>query len=679
MSKINYLFIFFLTIGLNGQKLTNETAVDAALYSTLQSNIDAEITTYPDNKSPKEEKSRLERKADGFFNKLWYAEAARYYDLAIEKSNGSPSKYLLSRAADSHYFNSNIKQAYELYNRLYKNYENELSENTFFNYIHTLKGTGRARRAKRLMTVLNKKNVRDLKEDTASLQESLKEDSKFDLKNLKINSEYSDFSPMYYGKEKLLYASAKDTLFLNTRKYKWDNQPYLDLYTAKVDTANNDASGTYRFTKNVNTKYHEASATFSPDKKTIYFTRNNYKKKKKLKRDKKGVNHLKLYMSRQIDGQWSEAVELPFNSNNFSTGHPALTEDGKKLFFVSDMPGGYGGTDIYVVDVLENNTFSQPINLGLAVNSNRKEMFPFITNNTLYFSSNRTAGLGGLDIYKAGFSAEGFQKAENLGTPFNSTRDDFSFIVDEGTGKGYFASNRPGGKGRDDIYSFVPEYKEMPNLNEISGYIVDRVTKDSLPNAMVSLYDSNNFRVGQIRTNDNGNFKFKNLKSTSDYTLQTILDDYYEETTSIVTKSNEVVDIIQPMRSLQELVVEEEGIKKLKIEKILFNFDKYNIRTDASKELDRLVEAMTKNPTMVIKIESHTDAIGDAAYNKYLSGKRAVSTRDYIISQGIDASRIESAIGYGEEKLLNDCEDGIRCSVEEHRQNRRSEFIIVNM
>lgn len=668
--------MILVTFGLSGQKLSRDTTNRQETPISINESVNSVDSNDYSVKS--EEKNRLVKKADDLFDKLWYAEAAKYYDLAIKNSKGKPSSYLLSRAGDSHYFNSNIKQAYEWYSLLYKNYEKEISESTLFNYVHTLKGTGRQRRANRVMAILNKKNTKELKEDAPRLKETLKENDRFNIKNLKINSKYSDFSPIYYGKDKLMYSSSKDTLFLNTRKYKWDNQPYLDLYVAKVDTVNNDAAGTLRFSKKINTKYHEASATFSPDRKTIYFTRNNYGKKK-LKRDKKGINHLKLYMSKEVNGQWTDAVELPFNSNNYSTGHPTLSSDGKRLFFVSDMPGGYGGTDIYVVDVLENNTFSKPRNLGLAVNSSRKEMFPYITKNTLYFSSNRTSGLGGLDIYKANYSAEGFDKAENLGAPFNSVRDDFSLIIDEETEKGYFASNRPGGKGKDDIYSFVPTREEMPNLNEISGYIVDRITGDSLANAMVSLYDTENIRIGELRTNDKGSFRFNNLKSTSDYTLQTILDGYFDETTSVATKSNQVIDLIQSIKPIQEMIVAEEGVQKIITEPIFFDFDKSNIRKDASEELDKLVEVMMNNPKMVIKIESHTDAIGSAAYNKYLSDKRAKSTKEYIISQGIDPSRIESAIGYGEERLLNDCGDGIRCGREKHEQNRRSEFIIVNM
>ncbi len=680
MVKIKFIFIFLLTFGLNAQKLASDTIADLQLESDeVQVKTKDSSIIYPADPEA-DNRSKLVKKGDAHFDNLWYAKAAEYYDAAIKKSKGKPSKHLLSRAADAHFFNSNIKKAYELYDKLYTDYENEVSDNAIFNYIHTLKGTGRKRRANRIMAILNKKNGKESIENAAAIAETAKEDPQFKIKNLKINSKYSDFSPMYFEENKILYASAKDTLFLNTRKYKWDDQPFLDLYSAKVDTTNNDASGTYPFSKNVNTKYHEASASFSPDKKTMYFTRNNYGKK--IKRDKKGVNHLKLYMSKEVDGEWTKAVELPFNSDNYSTGHPALTPDGKKLFFVSDMPGGYGGTDIYVVDVLENGTFSKPRNLGLAVNSKNKEMFPYISKNSLYFSSNRTEGLGGLDIYKSTFSPDGYKKAKNLGAPFNSSRDDFSLIIDEETEKGYFASNRPGGKGKDDIYSFKPIRKEMPNLNEISGYVVDIITGDSLTNAIVALYDNENIKIGEVKTNDEGSFRFNNLKSNIEYTLQSILDGYLEKTSLIKTKENELVDIIQPMSPVNELkdemIVVENGVKKLKTEMIFFNFDKSNIRQDAAEELDRLVEVMTEHPTMVIKIESHTDAIGNAAYNKYLSGKRATSTKDYLIAQGIDASRVQSAIGYGEERLLNDCGDGVRCARELHQQNRRSEFIIVS-
>ena len=215
MTKIKFLLIFLLTIGLNAQKLSEDTIANLELDSTSQVDTIINDDISDNSKVAKKEKSRLVRKGDELFDKMWYAEAAKYYDLAVEESEGKPSKYLLSRAGDSHYFNSNIKQAYEYYNRLYKGHENDISENTLFNYVHTLKGTGRKRRANRVMAVLNKKNVRELKEDAASLRGGLEEDSRFNLKNLKINSKYSDFSPMYYGKDKLLYTSAKDTLFLN--------------------------------------------------------------------------------------------------------------------------------------------------------------------------------------------------------------------------------------------------------------------------------------------------------------------------------------------------------------------------------------------------------------------------------------------------------------------------------
>ncbi|MEL6919023.1 MAG: OmpA family protein, partial [Bacteroidota bacterium] len=441
-----------------------------------------------------------------------------------------------------------------------------------------------------------------------------------------------------------------------------------------------DVKNAIKFSKKINTKYHEASVTFSPDNTTMYFTRNNYGKK--LKRDKNGINHLKIYTSNKVDGEWTEAREVSFNSDTYSTGHPALSPDGKQLYFVSDMPGSIGATDIFVVDVLENGSFSEPRNLGPEINTEQKEMFPFINNKKLYFSSNGHVGLGGLDVYEVAFDEEeGFQEVKNVGKPINSNKDDFSYIVDEETQKGYFASNRQGGKGDDDIYSFkrliVEEAKE--NLNAISGVVTELVTGEVMPEALVVLLDENNMKLKEVVAGEDGSFVFEDLDGSTKYIIKTVKDEFFEDERTIETRDNEVVNVDVSMKKLKELIAIEDGIKKLKTDMIFFDFDRSYIRNDAADELDKLVEVMTQYPKMVIKIESHTDSRGSNTYNKYLSDKRAKSSRDYLISKGISADRIESAIGYGEERLLNECNGSVRCSKEKHELNRRSEFIIVTM
>ncbi len=666
---------------------TNETplAIETVSYDMLT----AETSSNPKQKAKDPvNQSKIIQKADLYFNKMWYAEAAELYELALKKE-GNQSFDILQKAGDSHYFNTNMEKAYQWYNILYENYKDDMSADNLFKYAHTLKGTGKYGRAKRLMRLYNKKresgeasagndyNSRPTPNEVV-LDNILNTEASFGIKNLAINTEYSEFSPMFHNGDQVVYASAKDSSFFHTRRYKWNNQPYLDLYVAKMNEESEDLKNAVKFSKEINTKYHEASVTFSPDNTTMYFTRNNYGKK--LKRDDNGINHLKIYKSEKIDGEWTEATEVAFNSDNYSTGHPALSPDGKQLYFVSDMPGSIGQTDIFVVDVLEDGSFSEPRNLGPNVNTEKKEMFPFINDKKLYFSSNGHGGLGGLDVFEVAFEEEeGFLEARNLGQPINSNKDDFSYIVDEETQKGFFASNRPGGKGDDDIYSFQRLIVEETNENAIAGVVTEMVTGDVMPEALVMLLDENNIKLKEVMTDDEGSFVFEDLDSTTKYTIKTVKGSYFDDEQIVETKENEVVNADVSMKKLKELIAIEDGIRKLKTDIIYFDFDKSYIRDDASKELDKLVEVMTEYQDMVIKIESHTDSRGKKSYNKYLSDKRAKSTRDYLIAQGIEPERIESAIGYGEERLLNECNGSVRCSSQQHQVNRRSEFIIVKM
>ena len=637
-----------------------------------------------ESSAQKSNDSKLIERANTFFNKMWYAEAAELYELAL-KDKRNYSFENLSKVADSYYFISNMKKAYVWYDILYTNYKDEMTADNYFKYAHTLKGASKYSKAKRLMRIYNKiENNESIDIDTNTethnevvLDNIIKEDDKFIVKNLTVNSEYSDFSPMFYETNKIVYSSAKDTSVFSTKKYKWTNQPFLDLYVSKINDESSDLKSSIKFSKQINSKYHEASVAFSSDNKTMYFTRNNYGKK--LKRDKNGINNLKIYTSKKVDNKWTEPIELPFNSDAYSTGHPALSSDGKLLYFVSDMPGTIGETDIFVVDVLENGAFSSPRNLGPEINTDKKEMFPFLTDNKLYFSSNGHVGLGGLDIYEATYTKDGFKEVKNVGKPVNSNKDDFSFIIKEETQKGYFASNRFGGKGDDDIYSFERIGIEEINTSAISGVVTELITGDFMPKAMVKLLDENKIKLKEIETADDGSFVFEDLVGDKKYTIHTTKNEYVDDTQDVKTLTKETATLDVALKKLEELITIENGIKKLKRNKIYFDFDKFTIRKDEAQELDKLVEVMKEYPEMVIKIESHTDSRGSKSYNRYLSDKRAKSSRDYIISKGINANRIESAIGYGEDKLLNECDGSVRCTKEQYELNRRSEFIIVKM
>lgn len=659
-----------LMAGLENQPMAEMTSPDT-YYQAVESNS----TT-----------GKILEKADLYFDKMWYAEAAELYEMALKRDAGMYSYTIIQKAGDAHYFNTNMEMAYKWYDILYTQHGDEMSTDNIFKYAHSLKGTGKYSRAKRLMRLYDKKmksgdysqDYKNITPKEIVLDKILNTTEKFEISNVDINSEYSEFSPMFYRDNEVVFASAMDSSFFNTRRYKWNNQPYLDLYVAKINQESDDIKEAVKFSKKINTKYHEASVTFSPDNKTMYFTRNNYGKK--LKRDKKGINNLKIYKATKVDDEWTEAEELSFNSDEYSTGHPALSPDGKQLYFVSDMPGSLGETDIFVVDVLDGGGYSAPRNLGPEINTERREMFPFITDKKFYFSSDGHVGLGGLDIYEIGFDeSAGFLEVHNMGQPINSNVDDFSYIVNEETQKGFFASNRKGGKGDDDIYSFKRLIVEEVIENAIAGVVTELVTGELMPEALVVLLDENNKKLKETVTGADGSFVFEDLENNTKYTVKTRKGDYFEDSQVVETRINETVHADVSMKKLMELIAIEDGIKKLKVDMIYFDFDKSYIRKEAARELDKMVAVMNEYKDMVIKIESHTDSRGNIAYNKYLSNKRAESSRDYLIAQGIAADRIESAIGYGEEKLLNECNGSIRCTSQKHQLNRRSEFIIVRM
>ncbi|WP_243641649.1 OmpA family protein [Maribacter algicola] len=632
-------------------------------------------------------KSMIIKRADAYFDKMWYSEAAKLYETALDNNKVNQSYEVLQKIADAHYFNTNMEQAYKWYNAMYETYGDQMSADNIFRYAHSLKGTGKYARSKRLMRLYNKKYEAQLGDYNRSneqreelLDRLLNSKDKFDIRNLEINSEYSEFSPAFFEQDKVVFASAKDSSVYTTRLYKWDNQPYLDLYTAKLNEESQELRDAIKFSKKINTKYHEAAVTFTPDNNTMFFTRNNYGKK--LRRDSKGINHLKIYKSVKVDGEWAEATEVPFNSDSYSTGHPVLSPDGKKMYFVSDMPGSIGETDIFVVDLKEDGSFSEPRNLGPGINTAKREMFPFVNGEKLYFSSDGYVGMGGLDVYEAAFNEDGgFMEVKNMGKPINSNKDDFSYIVNEEKQMGYFASNRDGGKGFDDIYSFKTlNIEEIPVVkNAIAGIVTELVTGDVMPRALVELLDENNIKLKEVEAGEDGSFMFEDLDANTKYTLKTTRNSYFDYETEVATTDNDTINVDIQMRKLKEMIAVEDGIRKLKTEMIHFDFDKSYIRTDAAKELDKLISVMNEYPQMVIKIESHTDSRGSDVYNKYLSDRRAKSTREYIISKGIAPERIQSAIGYGEERLLNECNGSVHCTEEKHYLNRRSEFIIVDM
>ncbi len=625
--------------------------------------------------------------ADRYFDEFSYVESAKIYkDLIIKK--GDSSKHVLSRLADSYYNNADTEEAELWYKKLISNYNKEIDNRYLFKYAQVLRSNGKYKKSDSIFSVLalqDDTNNRDieLKNENYLLDYSSKNEERIGIRNLAINTEYSDFGGFLLN-GKVYYTSSTPTSLKKEKLYKWNNQPFLNLFKAdeEIQTLEESVLDTVLTLVNprvlkaaLNSEYHESTPVFTKDGKTIYFTRNN-SDGKKAKKSKKNTSNLKIYKASFVNGYWVNVKELPFNSDEYSVGHPALSPDEKTLYFVSNMPGGIGSTDIYKVDIKGKNDYGTPVNLGETINTSDKEMFPYIgKDSTLYFSSNGHLGLGLLDIFQSKIKEDSiYSKPKNLGYPFNSRRDDFSFFIDEKGKKGFFSSNRLKGKGDDDIYSFFM-YTDPPICTQtIAGIITNKVTKEPIDVAIVRLVDINNEVIQEAVTDESGGYKFENVPCDSKFTVSASKLDHRPDKkltrTSLKSKETKRTDL-----ALVPLIIGNQIV----IKPIYFDYDKSFIRDDAQYELENIVTVMSNHPELVIKIESHTDSRGPNDYNRALSDKRAKSTRDFILSRGIAADRIESAVGYGESQLLNDCNDANqkKCTEEEHQLNRRSYFYIV--
>ncbi len=535
------------------------------------------------------------------------------------------------------------------------------------------------------------------------------------VKNLEINTKNYDFGPSYLGENQLIFASPKKGFRIIRDVWEQNGQRFLELYVGTINNETGEVSDTERLKGEVNSRYHDAQAVFTKDGKTVYFTRNNYYNKI-LGIDNKGWTNLAMFKaSVNNEGEWINIIPMPFNNVEYSVGHPALSDDEKTLYFASDMPGTLGETDIFKVDVNQSG-FGNPTNMGDKVNSTSKDWFPFVDEGVLYFTSDRSGGMGGSDIYAA--KLEGFSPDPVLlSEPINSAADDNSFIIDGKTRKGYFSSNREGGKGDDDIYSFIEEETvEFKCKQLVTGEVRDKNTTDLLPGAEVVLSDEEGNVLESMIVGEDGVFTFNVICETVyklegkkiNYTPQskgfTTDNEADKESKLLILLGTGDIDFISDGsgvdKTTQELFEDNKpegapenpddlpeeitiqgttGKYLVNIDPIYFDFNSSYLTKQAKGELQKVIDLMNQYPKMVIESASHTDARGPRGYNMWLSDRRAKSTVNYIIERGIDATRITGR-GYGDTELaVKKCERGVPCTEAEHAANRRTEFVIIKM
>ena len=629
------------------------------------------------------------------------------------------------------------------------------------------------------------------------------------IKNAKsINTSNLEFSPSFY-QNGLVYATSRKSQGERDKKI---NETYFELYYASLD-GNGLPLNPKQFSLEVNSQLHEGPVTFSRDGNVIYFTRNNLKKGVR-KADDQGVTRLKIYEAEKGPEDWENVKELPFNSDEYSVCHPTLSADGKKLYFSSDMPGGIGGMDLWVVE-RQGDTWSSPINLGPEINTIKNEVFPFIhSTGNLFFASNGHEGLGGLDIFRIDIGSKVWGSISNLGEPFNSPSDDLGLILTPGGTKGYFASDRAGGNGKDDIYLFeafdgvggetAPEvitstiqvydasnnnriedaevrifertsegfigggndlyeavlmpadagsgelvfklirkdagslgeadrmtdtngeaiydfigerryllfvskdgfasnevvYSTIGNIGagvveiplnrsvcaELSGVVKDKGRNAPIPNAIIKVTSTCNGKEDVLLADANGRFNYC-LPAGCDYVVTGIKENYANGMISFAgVKAGSPLSGDIMLSPINTTTTSGGGYtggslgegSTIILENIYYDFNKSFIRRGAAVELDELRDLMTRYPSMVVELSSHTDSRGPSEYNQQLSKKRAESAKEYLVARGVASNRITTR-GYGESALRNGCSDGSNCTEEEHQYNRRTEVKVLSI
>ena len=698
-----------------------------------------------------------QNRADQLFEREYYGRALTIYK-GLEKKD-KENAHLKRQIAECYRRTGDMKMALDYYQ---KASFDEAGSEYYFYYAEVLAQNGKYGEAKRwyeqYLAIKSDAVAAERLADLNELEPLYADSSFYNIVNLAFNSKQKDFSP-FYDVDGVVFVSSRRRPLLDDFKHRYhrDESLYLSLYEANDPQNQSEEQVAFFFKKQLGTAFHEGPGIIFDEGRKLFFTRNNVKKGHVVLKGEDGYTRLKLFYSERpkTDGYWSDPLELPFNSAEFSTGHPAILDNGRVLVFASDRPGGYGGPDLYR-SVKEGENWSEPENLGATINTAGKEMFPFISQDgsTLYFASEGHGGLGGLDIYRSTITNNQFSSPINMGYPINSPRDDFGLIYNPEKSEGYFSSDREGGKGSDDIYYF--KFTKPPFV-KLEGVIVDEDSREPIENAVITL-SNNNQNINSKLSGPGGRFDFE-LEWDREYLVEgtkatysrdsavrntfgsaTLIDDVLLEIkkeliiisgvvsdidTKIPLDSSKVIVTNETTGEKFGFITAEDGFyqfyglpnmkyafktkkhtyftelgdvntmgirsgeirkdfplepivlgKPIRLGNIYFDLDKADITTRAAVELDKFIATLNDNPSIIVELGSHTDSRGSDAYNLRLSQRRATSSGEYVISQGIMERRIASR-GYGETALTNECDDGVRCSEEKHEVNRRSEFKVL--
>lgn len=622
-----------------------------------------------------------EKKIQKSFKFAKYEKVISYYKNVLKKQPNNPkASYYI---AESYRLSNRIKEAEPFYAKIKGRGSRKDSVGLY--YAKSLQANGKYDEAKKeLEDLVNSSEDENIKDRARKELKGLdylarltEKKNYYRVKNLEaLNTPFAEYGPAY-SNSLLYFASSR----ANDRIYEASGTPFTDLYQVETKGANVDLVTLKALPANINLpNVNTGCITFSPDGKLMIFARGNSGKRK-------GGSDVDLFLSRFRNGQWTDPVAININQPNSWESTPALSPDGRTLYFSSNRKGGYGGLDIYSAQMDSRGRFGKAKNLGPDINTAGDELFPYMAENSkLYFSSDGHPGYGMLDIFVVN-RANGKNSIDNLGPTVNSTGDDFGMYLFK-PDRGFFTSNRDGGKGDDDIYTFVNDDPNLKVVNYLLAGVTYSLRKDStreiLPDTKISLLDEGGDVMQDFTTGNDGKFLFR-VYENENYYLLGERDGYLTKRQKFTTFGKSV-----PLESLKELVtnitldtllVLDRKAKNVafRLNNIYFAYNMADINPDAAHELDKLVQLLNDNPEIKIEMGSHTDSVASDEYNIELSQRRAESTVNYLIRKGIDPKRLE-AKGYGERVPIarNTNPDGSDNPVGRQR-NRRTEFRILEI
>ena len=699
----------------------------------------------------------MHRMADKFAAQFDYVNMAKVYEDIVAKADSKPADF--RKLAFAYKKAGNVAQAATTYKRLLD--LGDPAPDDMYAYADLLRSQGKYTEALAWYRKYAEEEPEDIWVQSYLKNEDffkrLKQDSlRNSVRTVPINSAQADLGPALMN-DLLIFSSARGQGAGGSTPYKWDEQPFLNLYSA--DLKGNTATDPMVMRNELNSRYHDGTATFDPTSKRLYFTRNNFLAGKVTEAEngelKLGIYFADIQAGKTGAPEWGPLTPFKYNDPNFNFGQPCITANGQRIYFVSDKPGGSGGTDIWYCDRV-NDDWAEPVNMGTRINTPGGEMYPFVTSDsTFYFSSSGQPGLGGYDLFTVKLTPAGPGKVFNMGYPMNTTANDIGIVLMADDSTGFFVSDRPGGQGSDDIYGCTVH----PPRTTIQGVVVDKLDQTPINRYDLVVLDAKGreMKDAQVVTNDDGTFTI-NVPYEEGYTVKAAKDGYGQAEVALNADTDDLSRVVLQLEKndfnaegivyngndktpltgvnvhlcdadgaiLKSMVTgadgtyrfglrantdyrvkaDKEGFFKqsarisskgkanntvihtdfnlfplevdqvVRLDNIYYDLAKWNIRPDAAKELDKLVQTLNDNPTVFIELSSHTDCRGKDAYNMSLSEKRAKSAVDYLISQGIAKERLTHK-GYGETKPVETCECS-KCTEAEHQANRRTEFKVLS-